>query len=318
MKSYYLSMIGGALCVLGAYSGAVLLAENRFLGRLPPPAISGVVPTDEKFRYLRDRTAEQPVVLAVGSSLTWMHLDGAPIEREVGAFLNGGTAYLKVNQIHSMTRFYLDLFPEVSTVVMMTGIADFDSCHRTPDEIMDAEQAKSYVTKSRPTPYYYIRNFAPLRYALQMRTRHRTQQPYGTRGTYWHDAYGTTPIVEDGIGMEYDLRYVEIGVDPACLDALEVMATDLRARGISLEVMLAPVNPRYAAEYPHSEDSIAAVAAFARSVDVSLHDLHDDPRFAVADFWDAFHLQWPAAQRLSEIVAARLRDRPTESASLLP
>ncbi len=303
MRYYFLSVAAGAMSVLVVLSLAATLAERNWADRLPPPAISGVVATDEKLSYLRQRNSGDPDILAVGSSITWMHLDGAPFAAKDGDLLNGGTAFVKVHQTHRLTQFYLDLYPGVSSVVMMTSLPDFENCG-SDAAIMNETDAKRYVQQQLPTGYFYLRYFVPLRYLLQARNRPAQTAPYYPFG-YWMDRYGTTPTLHD-VGADYDLRYDAVAVDEACLAALGRLADDLAGRGIGFTLVVTPVNPRYSAAFPATDAAVAQISGYARRAGIDVHDAHSDPRYGAADFWDAFHLQWPAAQRLSHEIAQRL------------
>lgn len=302
MKTYFIGIFLGAASVLAAYSGAVAMVERTAPDLLPPPAITGIVPTDEKFKFLRNHSGNYPELLAVGSSVAWMHFDGAAIEEVAGPFLNGGTAHLKINQSRRFAAFYLDRFPGVRHVILATALADFRECGSSPDVIMNEEVAADYIGGDHPTPYYYLRYFAPLRYVTQAQERDELLEPY-ERGSHWMDRYGTTPIVDDTLGPGYDLRYDAIELDPLCLQALRGLKADLDARGVTLSVVLTPVNPRYAAAFPQSDAATARIAAEAKALGLHVLNLYDDPAYRDADFWDAFHLQWPAAQRMSRAVA---------------
>ncbi len=302
MKSYFSGISLGAGSVLAAYTGVIAMVERAAPDLLPPPAISGIVPTDEKMKFLRNQSDSYPELLAIGSSVAWMHLDGAAMEEMAGPFLNGGTAHLKINQTRRFAEFYLDQYPGVQHVILATAIADFRECGTSPDVIMNEEVAGDYVGGDHPTPYYYLRYFAPLRYVTQAQGRGEVLEPY-ERGSHWMDRYGTTPIVDDTLELGYDLRYGAIDLDPACLRALGWLKADLDARDVTLSIVLTPVNPRYIATYPQSDVATARIAAEADALGVHVLYLFGDPSFRDADFWDAFHLQWPAAQRMSRKVA---------------
>jgi hypothetical protein len=306
MRTYFAAILAGAISVIAAYAATLTVLETRYPERLPTPAFSGVVPTDEKLRFLRERRAvdlsHPPELLAVGSSITWMHLDGAVLDTPGRPFLNGGTAFLRVHQVHAMTQFYLDLYSGITKVIMVTAITDFHNCTDAPDWILNRRHAGHYVNNTRPVSWFFLQYFAPGRYVRQVVSRNETLQPFAV-SSYWMDPWGTTPIYLAGIQPGYDLRYGGIDLDPICLNALEHMADDLRGRGVDFHLVLSPVNPRYAEEYPDSDAAAQLIVQTARAIGVPVHDLHDDPRFVEADFWDAFHLQWPAAQRMTSIIA---------------
>ncbi|MGP3722278.1 hypothetical protein SAMN05421763_11024 [[Luteovulum] sphaeroides subsp. megalophilum] len=303
MRSYILSAAAGMVLMAGALAAAFTAAAAIWPDRMPPPAISGSIATDEKLKYLRDRGREPVDVLAIGSSITWKHLDGAPFDGRVGNFVNGGTAYLQVHEIRTFTRFYLDLYPRISQVVMLSALPDYGTC-AGEGRIMDLEDAASYVRGRMPEAWFYMRYFAPLRYVLQARRRSERLKPYDAFG-YWLDRHGTTPsMLPTEVG--YDLRYDEIALDPACLEALDGLNRDLTARGVTFTLVMTPVAPRYSDLHPATTRATERIESFARSRGIRLIDFFGDPSFEDADFWDAFHMQWPAARRLSREVADTL------------
>ncbi|MGP3696904.1 hypothetical protein [Rhodobacter sp. NSM] len=303
MRGYILSVIGGMVLMAGSIAAMFTAASTLWPDQMPPPSISGSVATDEKLKYLRERGPEPVDILAIGSSITWKHLDGAPFDRPAGRFVNGGTAYLQVNEIRTFTGFYLDLYPEISQVVMLSALPDYGTC--TGDgEIMDLDNAAAYVRGRVPEAWFYMRYFAPLRYALQARRRADRLKPYDAFG-YWLDRHGTTPsMLPTEVG--YDLRYDAIALDPACLEALEGLKQDLAARGVEFTMVMTPVAPRYSDLHPATTLATRRIEAFARSRGIRVLDYFGDPSYQDVDFWDAFHMQWPAARRLSREVADTL------------
>lgn len=57
MLPYFGAVVAGAMTVLGSYIGTLTVIDMRFPERMPTPALSGIVPTDEKLRFLRERRA---------------------------------------------------------------------------------------------------------------------------------------------------------------------------------------------------------------------------------------------------------------------
>jgi hypothetical protein len=186
---------------------------------------------------------------------------------------------------------------------MLSALPDYGTC-AGEGRIMDLEDAASYVRGRMPEAWFYMRYFAPLRYVLQARRRSERLKPYDAFG-YWLDRHGTTPsMLPTEVG--YDLRYDEIALDPACLEALDGLNRDLTARGVTFTLVMTPVAPRYSDLHPATTRATERIESFARSRGIRLIDFFGDPSFEDADFWDAFHMQWPAARRLSREVADTL------------
>ncbi|MCE6952537.1 hypothetical protein LAZ29_16510 [Cereibacter sphaeroides] len=303
INRYILSVALGLVLTGGVIAASFTAAESLWRDKMPPPAISGSIATDEKLRYLRQRGDEPVDVLAVGSSITWKHLDGAPFDARGGKFVNGGTAYLRIHETRTLTRFYLDLYPGISHVVMLSALPDFSGC--TGDgSIMDLDDARAYVRGDRPVAYFYMRYFAPLRYAMQARRREQQQVPFDGFG-YWMNEHGTTPSTRPTDAND-ELRYEELPLEPACLEALDQLEAELAARGIDFTLVLTPVAPRYSGLYPRTVRAMDDAARFARTHGIRVLDYSDDKTYGNSDFWDAFHMQWPAAKRLSREVAETL------------
>jgi hypothetical protein len=302
MKSYFSAMLLGAAAVIIAYTGIIVVTESVRPFLMPAPALSGSVATDEKLRYLRERGPKDFKVLAVGSSITWKHLDGKPFEN-VGSIVNVGTAQVQVHQTRFLTHFYLDLFPDISSVLMLTSLPDYVNC-KSSSSVLDEGDARAYVQELYPTSYFYLRYFVPLRYIVRAQNRSKEQQPYYPHG-YWMDEYGTTPGILD-VGAEYDLRYPELAIDPVCLDELGRLNAELAAREVEFNLIFTPISPRYIAKFPSAGAAVERITRHAQGLGIKVQDLYGDPRFDGDDFWDAFHMQWPAAQRMSREVARKL------------
>src|SRR3546814_5617842 len=101
--------------------------------------------------------------------------------------------------------------------------------------------------------------------------------------------------------------------DPACVAALIDLSQSLSHRGIDLVLVFPPVHPEYRQTYP---EAVVATCRIARDVELAtrrhkteLLVLPGDAAFADEDFFDAFHLQYTAVQRLPAWVARRPEQR---------
>ena len=108
---------------------------------------------------------------------------------------------------------------------------------------------------------------------------------------------------------QHGLRYGAVELDPACAGVLTRLSQTLTAQDRRLVVVFTPIHPDYRRQYPDVMDwldGIAAEIADATAADNTLVlRMSAERAYAEADFFDAFHLQWPAVQRLSgDIVRA--------------
>lgn len=320
MRSFALGILAGLVLVYGGlaatYAGLAVFRPAN----LPAPAISRLVPLDEKLRFLRQNRQLDPRVLAVGSSITWRQIAGDEFVRVAGggAFLNGATGYLKIHQTRDLLDFYLERYANVRTVLLFTGPPDFEDCTEEPAAMLDHGAAAAYAFEQAPDFYFYLRYFSPQRYLRSALTLDRRTQPL--TGDLSLDRYGSSPL-QVPARMQAGLRYGAVAHDPACADALSALARELADREIGFVVVFAPVHPDYRREFPKV---VAALRRVARQFEdrgarlgARVVNLIDDDRFAAVDYFDAFHLQWPAVRRLSRHVARAIvaMDRPDQLAA---
>jgi len=307
MRRFAAGILAGIMLVYGGLAAAYGALATIWPGNLPAPAISRLSPLDEKLRFLRQNQHLDPQVLAVGSSITWRQVAGSEFARltdGTGHFLNGATGYLKIHQTKDLLDFYLEHFRNVRTVLLFTGPPDYEDCTAEPAALLDHDDAASYAFGGAPSPYFYLRYFSPQRYLRGAMTLHHRSRPL--IGDMSLDRYGSSPLHVPA-RMLVGLRYGAIAHDPACANALAGLADDLDRRGIKLIVVFAPVHPEYRREFP---EVMAALDRVARDMEtlgeregLEVIRLSDDDGFAGNDFFDAFHLQWPAVQRLSRDIA---------------
>lgn len=316
MKRFALGIAAGAVAVFGGLATAYGALATVWPESLPAPAISRLVQIDEKLRFIRTHPEMDPEILAVGSSITWRQIDGRafnPADEGPGGFLNGGAGLLNIHQTRDMLEFYLDRFARVGTVLILTGPPDFADCTRQPAALLDHEDAGAYAFEEWPAAYFYFRYFAPQRYlrtALSLADR-RTP----LLGDLYLDPYGSSPL-EVPKAMQRGLRYGPIDPDPACTTALVQLSHRLTARDLKLVVVFAPVHPDYRRQHPAVLDWLDSAArdveAATPSDDTRVVRLSHAAEFAPDDFYDAFHLQWSAVQRLSGMIASVMTAAPGE------
>src|SRR3546814_17671105 len=93
----------------------------------------------------------------------------------------------------------------------------------------------------------------------------------------------------------------------------------MTALKIRLVVVFAPIHPDYRERYPKVAGWLDNLVRDLRmaTVDDDTHilQLSDDGHFKADDFFDAFHLHWPAVQRLSETLSSAM---PAAHRDILP
>lgn len=316
MKAFAYGMLAGIAAVLGSLATAYAALAFIWPASLPAPALSTMVQFDEKLRYMRNRPDLDPKIIAIGSSIAWRQVAGEVFASQAGGpehFVNGGTGNLKIHQSRRLLEFYLDNFHHVRTILLMTGLPDFDDCTELPAEIIDEHDAAAYVFDGWPAAYFYLRYFSPQRYARGALTLAGRRVPF--TGDLFLDEYGSGPLLVDE-SRQRGLRYGEIKPDPACLKALVRLSHDLTARGFNLMIVFAPVNPEYLERYPEAaqwtREAAQRVQTETKADRTKVVLLYDDPEFVADDFYDAFHLQWPGVQRLSAQVAEEMKESVAE------
>jgi hypothetical protein len=313
MTRWFASGLALGFCLVFAMLPiSYLTARLIWPSHIPAPAISNYAAIDEKLRFIRERPDIDPHILAVGSSIAWRQITGPAFAKIAGGdtrFLNGGVVHLQVHQTHATSRFYLDHFDAVQAVVLATSLNDFQDCTAEPEYLMNEEQAADYAFKRYPELLFYVLNFSPQRYLRSGLTLPERKTPF--YGDLYIDRYGAGPVILTD-GVDLGLRYGDRSVDPACVTALGAFARDMRARGVALVVAFAPVHPDYWTKFPESlsktRQIIRGVEREAGGDGTLIVDMHDDGRFGAKDFYDAFHLMAPGADRLSALIASRLEE----------
>lgn len=313
LRHFGIGILAGFGALIGGLT-AVGAAIAHFVPQyMPAPAISTLVHMDEKLRFIRERPALDPTILAVGSSVTWRQVAGGAFDGIAGGpgrFLNGGTALLQVHQTRAMAGFYLDHFPNVRTLLVLVSLPDFSDCTVQPEHLVAQRDAARYTFNDWPSPYFYFRYVSPQRYLRTAMTLPERRTPL--TGDLYLDAHGSGPLqVPDT--MKRGLRYGKIARDPACVAALDGLVADTEARGVQLVLVFAPIHPDYRASFPAETAwlggvaSQVAAAAKRSGKNTLVLDMIRDPSFAGQDFFDAFHLQWNAVKVLSKRIVGSLK-----------
>lgn len=310
MNRFALGIVTGCLGLLGLVAASYGLLAVARPESLPAPPITRFAALDEKLRFLRRNPDYDPAIVAIGSSVAWRQLDGAAFDAATGrehAFLNAATVHLQVHQSRAMLDFYLAQYRNVRHVLLMTGLPDFGNCSSEPETLMMESAAADYAFDGWPSAWFYMRFFAPQRFAQSALTLAERRQPL--TGDLWLDRWGSGPL-DVPAEMLRGLRYGGMQADPACLQALLDLAQDMRRRGIAFTVVIPPVHPHYRQRYPEAMAALCRIAARLEPLTAAgtfqLILRQDDPRYRAEDFFDAFHLQYPAVRRLSEDIARSL------------
>lgn len=320
MRKFAIGLFAGCFGLLGGLAAAYAALAFLLPASFPAPPLTRLAALDEKLRFLRENPEIDPRILAVGSSITWRQLAGSSFERAAGGrkhFLNGATVSLQIHQTADLLDFYLDNYPHVRTVLIMAGLPDFTNCSTEPRALLDHKAARAYAFEGWPAAWFYLRYFSPQRFARTALTLAERQTPL--LGDLYLDAYGSGPLqVPDE--SKRGLRYHAMEPDPACVSALIGISESLSNRGISLVLVFPPVHPDYREAYP---GAVYATCQIARDVELAtrrhkteLLVLPRDAAFADEDFFDAFHLQFTAVQRLSSLVASRIEQSLTSAGKL--
>lgn len=279
-------------------------------GLLPPPQIANNLCADEKLAYLRTHRFQDPVVLAVGSSVTWRGFDGEAVTQVTGgrrATLNGAFCGLKMNQIAFTARYFVARYPSVRDVITIVAPQDFTECARTRERVFDPDDADDYVYRGAAVFPLYLKYFDPITLVKNALILKALRDGELALDSMEFDPYGGAPL--DTALSRPDLVYNALPpLDPACFRDLRRLATLLASEGRRLIVVTAPVHPAWVERYDPQRammtnlaDGIQTALAGTTAVFWDAHRA-----FAVANdqFIDAIHIRWAAAKELSRALVA--------------
>ena len=297
-RSYYVGLLGGVLIAFAMIVGGLGLLA--LIDRLPAPPITKVEFLDEKLRFLREHQDLDPTLAVVGSSMALRQFDGRPFASRLGQkqVLNGASTLIKVHQTRFLTSFYMQHFPKLQTIMLMLGPPDFENCTTTPADLFDLDDASGYAFKQDMAAPLYLRYFAPVLYLRRARNMQERRVPLS--GEFWMDEYGSSPL-QWTPEMITGLRYGALNFDRSCVDHLQQLLTEIKAKGVRPVVVFSPLHPEYRRQYPEAVQRLkevgGRVAAELRE-GVDFFDMSESD-FEADDFFDAVHLQWTAVQRFS-------------------
>ena len=310
--SYLVTLALTSVVLFIAYIGTLYALDwNR---ALPPPSIVNEVCADEKLEWLRDNPPQSPNLLVVGSSIAWRDIDSEQFVQRQPTIrpLNGGVCHLQVNQTGFVTDYFLRHIPSIRTVVAVLVPQDFTDCTTTPSRLFDPRTADAYVF-GRDWPYrFYVTQFDPIalvRNAAGIRAMRDGTNKYDSMVM---SRYGDGPLRIVG---NRGLLYGKIaGYDPACFAALHDLAASVTKGGRRLFVATGPLNPAWSARFDQQgrlhRDLIAGIRSALQGTGAEFWNGADAFAGASSDFTDAIHINAPAAQRYSALLAAALDPGP--------
>ena len=318
MRNFGFGILAG---FVGTFAGLFGLFFAVFLfapDRVPPPAITPIAQIDQKLQFIRDNPQIDPRIIAVGSSITFRQLAGDEFRNVAGGrqhFLNGGVVHLQVDQTQQFADFYLDNYPKIETVLMLTSLPDFEDCSSDREPMLDPDSARGFSFDRYTSVLYYMRYFSPQRYARGAMDRAERHTPF--YGDLYIDEFGSGPM-KAAEGKSLGLRYGPLEIDPACIDAMERFADEMARRSVQLAIVFAPIHPDYRAALPQSmaelKRAIAEIQKRVSDENTFVLDLHASAQFGPNDFYDAFHLVWSGAQTLSDLIVTDLEHLHTDNA----
>jgi hypothetical protein len=325
--------------LLAGVSGLVLGLAVLFLGldavgALKAPAFANRLSFDEKLRVLRADPPQNLKALFAGSSTTLHGVDGELLRSELGLdgeVLNLGVQDLRVNQIKFLVDVFLDQFPTVTHVVMVSTLLDYKDCGSVEAKFFQPEDVLDYVSGGWPPEIYYYFRYLDLQGTLK-----RANQIGHLRTTIHDlesvsfDPYGSLllDVPRNGV-IDRVWDGDPITLDPPCYRSLRALADLLRDQGISFVYVIAPMRPGYLAGRDPDGSLLAehrtrvrAALAATEAIVVDAHAALDMPEEA---FFDAYHLKRDKAQKLTRylgeqittLTAAPQRSHPSRAGSAL-
>lgn len=303
-RIYVLVMLLGGLLAAGGFAAGLSLLD--LAGKLPPPPISNRISFDEKLRFIRETPDVAPTVLAVGSSQTLNHFNGAMLRDLYGPEvrpLNGSALGFRVDKLGFVIDFYLSSFDSVKHVITVTSLPDFRECTLGNNFFFDADDAADYAFRGALAFPYYFEYFDPFG-LLQTAFFTRAE----TVALSYIDKFGSLKILPEQI-HEPSAPYLYV-VDDACFAALREVALNLAARGIAFTVVLAPLKPAYVDEFDPERNLrdhfFGGVEKALTDTGARLFNANKEMVFLDEEFWDSTHLYWESASRLSYEVALQV------------
>ena len=309
---FLIGLLAGAAGVIVCL--AALFVGLDAMGALKAPPFANRMSFDEKLRVLRDDPPGELKVLFVGSSTTLHGIDGEVLRAELGLdgdLLNLGVQDLRINQIRFLADVFLEQYPSVDHVVMVSTLLDVKNCGSVDAEFFNPADVINYVSGRVPELYYYFRYLALQGALKRSREMEHLRNTIHDLESVSFDAYGSLLLEVPREGVIDRVWFGDpITLDPPCYESLHALAEDLRARGIAFTFVIAPMRPGYLAGRDPDGSLLAAHRAAVREAlagtGAAVIDAHAALAMPEEAFFDAYHLNRDKAQKLTRFVGERM------------
>ncbi len=327
-------LIGVLVGAVGLPLGlAVAFLGLDLLGMLKAPPFANRLSFDEKLRVLRADPPDDLDVLFAGSSTTLHGLDGALLREELGLdgeVLNLGVQDLRVNQIKFLVEVFLEQFPTVDHVVMVSTLLDYKNCGSVDARFFKPDDVIGYIEGSRPELYYYFRYLDLQGTVKRMREIGRLRHTIHDLESVSFDRYGSLllDVPRDGV-IDRVWDGDPITLDPPCYTALHALAEELRARTVAFTFVIAPMRPGYLAGRDPNGSLLARhrtkVSEALDDTEATVIDAHAALDMPEEAFFDAYHIKRDRVRTLTRYVGEQMvtetadpqRGRPVRPVSTL-
>ncbi len=305
---YLATLVMTCVVLFLAYIGTLYALDLSHT--LPPPPIVNEVCADEKLEWLRDNPPQDPNLLVVGSSIAWRDVASEQFVRRRPSTrpLNGGVCHLQINQTAFVASYLLRHLPSIRTIVTVVTPEDFTACAKTPARPFDPSTANSYTFDRHWAYPFYVKQFDPVALARNAGAIRAMRDGRNKFDPLVMSRYGDGPL---NIVGNRGLLYGKLApYDPVCFAALHDLAQSFAADGRRFFVATGPVNPGWSARYdPQGRlygELVEQIQAALRGTGAGFWDGSTAFAGKPADFTDAIHINWLAAQRYSALLAAAL------------
>jgi hypothetical protein len=327
-------LIGLAAGAVGLTCGlAAMFLGLDAAGALKAPPFANRLSFDEKLRMLRADPPQHLDALFAGSSTTLHGLDGELLRDELGIdgeVLNLGVQDLRVNQIKFLVEVFVEQFPSVKRVVMVSTLLDYKNCGAVASRFFKPDDVIDYISGSMPELYYYFRYLDLEGVLKRAREIGRLRNTIHDLESVSFDPYGSLllDVPRDGV-IDRVWDGDPITLDPPCYPALHDLAEELRTSKIAFTFVIAPMRPGYLAGRDPDGSLLAAhrakVNAALAGTGATVIDAHAALDMPEEAFFDAYHLKRDKARQLTRYVGEQMitetahpeRDLPSRPVSSL-
>lgn len=299
--NYALALWSGLLLATCIVGGLIL---DR-LQRLPAPPLTATNCIDEKFKFLHEAELQSVQLLAVGSSATWRNLamdEFVRVRSEVRPF-NAAPCFLHIDQTAYFTGFLMKNMSNVSTVLSIIAVRDFEECPSQETAFFDEGTAQRYIFGKSVPWHLYLTNMRPTAFAQDIIRLRRMRLDPSNWATLRMDAYGSSP-------MTGRIRWMPPPrFDERCFAALTQLEEIVRAQGARLVIASVPTMPRWRQTF---DPDGAITADFRRRLRQALKDpttlFIDAEAFTASDdaFADPVHLIGDAVAGFNRLIIQRM------------